>query len=558
MDTAPIRVLLVEDDPADAEFARRALSQAKQAKFDLCWAADLTDAFERLSGGQFDVVVLDLGLPACSGLESLELFRERNREIPIVVLTGLRDEHMALQALEQGAQDHLVKGHLTADGLIRSIRYAIQCQRLQATIQRQLEFQAGAPEFTPSAKDGAGRIVGIAQIAREISEFWHINQSLQDSESRTRAILETAVDAIITIDEHGLIESLNPATERLFGYRAAELIGRNVNVLMPAPYRDEHDGYMHRFLATGERKVFGVEREVVGQHQDGTTFPMRLAVSELKLGGRRMFTGIARDISDYKRALDSLAQQATDLRRANDDLEYVNQELKQFAYAASHDLKEPLRMVISYCQLLDLEYREQLDDEGRKYLHFASDGARRMQRLIDDLLAFSSVGITNEPLEPIELRAALDDALLNLEAAIQESGARIEVGPLPTVPGHRTSLTLLFQNLIGNAIKFHGKRLLIIRVACAASDAGWELTIADNGIGIEPQYHERIFGLFQRLHTRDEYPGTGIGLATCKRIVERHGGRIWATSQPGLGTTMYLALLRCEVPTPPILEANLV
>jgi two-component system, sensor histidine kinase and response regulator len=385
MEAGTIRVLLVEDEPADVEFARRALSRTSHSKFELCCAADLTETFEHLRTGAFDVVVLDLGLPECTGLESLQNVRERNREIPIVVLTGLRDEKAALESLEQGAQDYLVKGHLTADTFDRSIRYAIQRQQ----------------------------------------------------------------------------------------------------------------------------------------------------------------------------AKDALARQARDLTRANADLEHVNRELKQFAYAASHDLKEPLRMVTSYCQLLDLEYRDRLDAEGCKYLHFANDGAKRMQRLIDDLLSFSSVGMTNDPLEPVDLREALEDALLNLEAAIQESLAKIETVSLPTVPGHRALLAVLFQNLIGNAIKFRGQRLPVIRVSCSAGEEGWDLAVADNGIGIEPEYHDRVFGLFQRLHTRDEYPGTGIGLATCKKIVERHGGRIWVASRPGRGTTMHFTLPRCAVPVALTAEAVL-
>ena len=223
-----------------------------------------------------------------------------------------------------------------------------------------------------------------------------------------------------------------------------------------------------------------------------------------------------------------------ELRRSNADLE-------QFAYVASHDLQEPLRMVSSYMQLLRRRYADKLGDDAQDFIEFAVDGAQRMQRLIDDLLAYSRVGTRGSPLEPTDSEAAFLRAIGNLESRIDERGADVKHGPLPPVMGDSGQLVQLFQNLVSNAIKYSAKEPKV-RVDAVASDGGWRFAVTDNGIGIEAQYGERIFELFRRLHGRDEYSGTGIGLSICKRIVERHGGAIWVESEPGEGSTFYFTL----------------
>ena len=242
-----------------------------------------------------------------------------------------------------------------------------------------------------------------------------------------------------------------------------------------------------------------------------------------------------RDITERKRAEEKLKLTLADLARSNKDLE-------QFAYVASHDLQEPLRMVSSYTQLLARRYRGQLDSTAEKYIAYAVDGANRMQRLIEDLLAYSRVGARARGFEPVDSAAALDQALANLKATIEQSGAVVTHDPLPRVVHDKLLLAQLFQNLIGNAIKFHVEAPPRIHVSARQKGEEWVLAVRDNGIGIDPQYAERIFTIFQRLHTNEEYPGTGIGLAICKKIVERGGGRIWVESQPGKGSTFYFTV----------------
>jgi signal transduction histidine kinase len=232
-----------------------------------------------------------------------------------------------------------------------------------------------------------------------------------------------------------------------------------------------------------------------------------------------------------------------DLERQKQELARSNAELQQFAYVASHDLQEPLRMVTSYVQLLERRYRGQLDADADDFIAFAVDGAARMQQLIQDLLAYSRVGTRGQPFAPADCQVVLNQVLSDLQVSIQESDAVVTRDPLPTVMADATQLGQLFQNLVGNAIKFRGDRRPEIHVSAERREDGhWLFSVRDNGIGIEPQYAERIFLIFQRLHTRDEYPGTGIGLAICKRIVARHGGRIWVESEPGKGSIFYFTL----------------
>ena len=241
-------------------------------------------------------------------------------------------------------------------------------------------------------------------------------------------------------------------------------------------------------------------------------------------------------------ASDLLQARARERDHALVDLERSNKELEQFAYVASHDLQEPLRMVSSYTQLLAVRYEDQLDDKAKKFIDYAVDGAVRMQRLINDLLAYSRVSTQGKTLQMIDSHAVLGETLRNLAAALGESGAIVNNDDLPAVRADATQLSQLFQNLIGNAIKFRGAEVPRIRISACELDREWRFSVMDNGIGIDAQYAEKVFVIFQRLHTRQEYPGTGIGLAICKRIVERHGGRMWFESEPGHGSTFYFTL----------------
>ena len=237
-----------------------------------------------------------------------------------------------------------------------------------------------------------------------------------------------------------------------------------------------------------------------------------------------------------------VSERTRQLQAANQELERSNSELQQFAYVASHDLQEPLRMVASYTQLLSRRYKGKLDEAADDFIGYAVDGANRMQRLINDLLAYSRVSTQGKSFERANCEDILTHALTNLRMALKESEASVTHDPLPTVLGDDTQLVQLFQNLIGNAIKFRGKEPPLIHIGVERNDTEWLFCVRDNGIGMDTQYADRIFVIFQRLHSKEEYPGTGIGLSVCKKVVERHGGRIWVESRPGEGSTFYFII----------------
>jgi light-regulated signal transduction histidine kinase (bacteriophytochrome) len=256
----------------------------------------------------------------------------------------------------------------------------------------------------------------------------------------------------------------------------------------------------------------------------------------VKVDGKWLIVGVMRDVTDRVRAERELQQRMEELARSNRDLE-------QFAYVTSHDLSEPLRMVASYTQLLARRYGTHFDDDGREFMGYIVNGAQRMKQLIDDLLVYSRAGRADTQFKALCLDRPLDEAIDNLKQAIRDSNARIErTAAMPTLPADKTGVTQLFQNLLANAIKFRSDGPLSIRIEATKEDAGWIISVTDNGIGIEPQYFERVFVIFQRLHARSSYEGTGIGLAICKKIVERHGGSIWVEPAEGGGASFKVRL----------------
>jgi signal transduction histidine kinase len=260
-------------------------------------------------------------------------------------------------------------------------------------------------------------------------------------------------------------------------------------------------------------------------------------------------SALRKEIAERKQAQAALAQQAAELERSNAELGRSNAELAQFAYVASHDLQEPLRMVGSYTQLLARRYKGKLDSDADEFINFAVDGVVRMKTLINDLLDYSRVGTRGKELKPTDVQEVLQTTLSNLQRSIEESGATVHHTQVPTVMADAGQLGQLFQNLIGNAVKFRGEAPPTVSITAEQQEQEWYFSVRDNGIGIHPDYVARIFEIFQRLHSRSEYPGTGIGLAICKKIVERHGGRIWVESEEGKGSAFCFTIPVKPLPT---------
>lgn len=367
-----------------------------------------------------------------------------------------------------------------------------------------------------------------AALAREIAER-------EQAESRFSAMAQSAVEAIVSAESAGHILTWNNGARAIFGYTADEVVGQPLTRLMPERYHELHRRGLERMGATGESALMGTVLELYGLRKDGREFPLELTLSTWTSVEGRFYGGIIRDITERQRAEQALRQTAAELAQSN-------AELAQFAYVASHDLQEPLRAVAGCVQLLQQRYRDQLDAHAHELIAHAVAGVTRMHTLIQDLLAYSRVGTRGESLQPTACAAVLNDVLAILEVSIRESGAVVTAAPLPTVMADPAQLRQVFQNLIGNALKFRGEEPPHIHLGVERQGREWVLAVGDNGIGIDPQYFERIFQVFQRLHTQREYAGSGIGLAICKKIVERHGGRIWVTSEPGKGTTFSFSI----------------
>jgi PAS domain S-box-containing protein len=378
-------------------------------------------------------------------------------------------------------------------------------------------------------RDRSGNLQGFSEISHDLSET-------EESAARYLGLLEAAPDAMVVVDQSGRIVLLNLQAEKQFGYRRDELLEQKVTNIIP-------EGFAERLIADGTRTAadalaqqIGTGIELLGRRKDGSEFPIEIMLSPLESPEGILVTAAIRNISARKKADADLVKMMEELKRSNDDLEH-------FAYVASHDLQEPLRMVASYTQLLAKRYKGRLDSDADEFIAFAVDGAERMQGLIQDLLAYSRAGTSGRALREISSEDALQAALTNLRATIEESGAVITHDGLPTITSDDRQLTQIFQNLVGNAIKYRGAATPHIHVAVANGGSNeWTFSVRDNGMGIDPQYFERIFVLFQRLHGRQQYEGTGIGLAICKKMLERLGGRIWVESQPQQGSIFHFAL----------------
>jgi PAS domain S-box-containing protein len=393
--------------------------------------------------------------------------------------------------------------------------------------------------------DDQGHPTSMLGTIQDISERKQAEQSIKSSEMRFRRLFESSKDGILILEaESGHVLDVNPFLVELLGFSRDQFLGKGLWEL--GLFRDisaSREAFQ-KLQAEGYVRYENLPLETA----DGRLIHVEFVSNVYMAGPTKVVQCHIRDITERVKAEKELEQQREELARSN-------AELERFAYVASHDLQEPLRMVTSYLQLLERRYKPRLDGDALDFINFAIDGSNRMKTLIGDLLAYSRVGTRGKEFAPTDCEAVLRQVLLNLKATIQENKATITNDSLPTILGDPVQMEQLFQNLVGNAIKFHGEQPPKIHIGIALTHSSplplgkekgvreeYLFTVSDNGIGIDPQYFERIFILFQRLHNREEYPGTGIGLAICKRIVERHGGRIWIESQPGKGATFFFTL----------------
>ncbi|MCR4423928.1 MAG: ATP-binding protein [candidate division WOR-3 bacterium] len=400
--------------------------------------------------------------------------------------------------------------------------------------------------YALNSKDSSG----LAQLNKSRSEFGELSRMLtryfvQETElrrekERTQMYLDVAGVIIVAMDREGKVTLINRKGRQVLGYQEEEVLGKEwFENFLPATARDKPRAVFKRLMAGEVEPLAEYENPVLTRDGTERLIHWHNVVIKDEAGKIVGTLSSGEDITEKKKAERELQEKAEELRRSN-------QELERFAYVASHDLQEPLRMVGSYVGLLARRYKGKLDSDADEFINFAVDGVTRMQRLINDLLTYSRVGTRGKEPVPTDSNEVLKRALTNLKVAIEEKNAEIECQPLPVVLADERQLEQLFQNLIGNALKFTREKPRV-EVRAERVDGMWRFAVKDNGIGIDPKFSEKVFEIFLRLHTREEYPGTGIGLAVCKKIVERHGGKIWFESEVGKGTTFFFTLPPAEI-----------
>lgn len=413
-----------------------------------------------------------------------------------------------------------------------------QLQAVNRTLEEEVQTRRAAEEKLRELNADlesrvARRTADLETANAELRRLLEEQKRAEEALAQLAIIVQSSGDAITSKTLDGTITSWNPGAERTFGYTSQEAIGQPMTMIFP-PEKIEEEAHILERIGRGE-VVGHLESERV--RKDGARLNVSLSISPIRDTAGKVVAAstIARDITDSK-------QVEAQMRRMMTELERSNQELGQFAYVASHDLKEPLRAITSCVQLLRKGYGEKLDARGLEFVDHAVDGAKRMQQLIDGLLSYSRLEQQESELQPVDFVVPVQHACENLETAIAEGKVEVKVGTLPTLKCHAAQMVQLFQNLIGNAVKFRRDQSPVVWIAAEHKNGDWLFSVRDNGIGFEPEFSERVFGLFQRLHTRRKYSGTGIGLAICKKIVERHQGRIWVESKPEHGTTFFFTL----------------
>ena len=507
-------VLLVEDNEGDVCLIERALRQVPVPNRvhvldnGVRALSFLRREAEYSESPRPDIVILDLNLPRKGGLDVLDEVKRdpQLRRIPVIVLSSSRAERDVARAYDAQAAAYFVKPSSDYRALVELImRFVGSCER-------------------PAD--------GIAALARFDHESAERALERKQAEERFRTAVMSSPNGMVMVNTRGEIVLVNEETERMFGYERDELLGKSIEQLVPERFRSDHAQHRGGFLMRPQRREMGAGRALHARRKDGSEFPVEIGLNPITTDEGLFTLSSIVDITERMQAQEALLQRTKELLRSN-------AELEQFAYVASHDLQEPLRMVASYTRLLSEEYAERLDDEGKLFVHYARDGAERMQQLIHDLLAYSRVGSRARQARIVSMQTCVSGVLADLAMSIAETKTEVRAENLPDVVGDPVQISELLQNLISNAIKFRGERPPLIEINARRIEDGYEFSLRDNGIGIEQQYFDEVFQVFKRLHTTEEYPGTGIGLAICKRIVERAGGRIWVQSKPGAGCTFY-------------------
>lgn len=495
-----VKLLLVDDD-SDNLLALQAVLEPLGEQ--LLLASSGTDALRLCLEHDFAAILLDVRMPEMDGFETAELIRarKRSRQTPILFLTAYRSDEQLFRGYDLGAVDFL--------------------------------FKPIVPEILQS------KAAVFIELSRSAQLLLRQTEALTRTEQKFRAVLEAAPDAMVITAEDGAIRLANSRTDSLFGYTREHFVGLNIRSVIP---EWESPGP----VADDRQQTPPVETRLSGVHRDGTWFPVEITRSPFESEEGLLITTAIRDATEQVQAEERIRRINTELERRvaerTVELTRSNEALRQFAWAASHDLQEPIRMALSYSQWIAKSAASKLSSTENEMLEIVHENASRMASLLAALRQYIYISESgDQALTAVDCNAMLRTALQHLDGMIHETGATIECAELPTVPSIEILMVQLFQNLIGNALKYRSEEPPRVRVYAEQNDNVWIFSVADNGIGIETQYADFIFGVFKRLHGK-KYSGTGIGLAICKAAVDRLGGRIWVESEPGAGSVFRFAL----------------
>ncbi|MGD2094865.1 MAG: ATP-binding protein [Phycisphaerales bacterium] len=494
--TETLYLLLVDDDPADRQLVKLALAKSSQSvQFNIETAETLSEATEQLSHNEYDIVLLDLGLPDSQGMETVQKAHKTNPNLPIVVLTGLDNEEVGLEAIRSGAEDYLTKGKSLEYALVRTIRYAIERKQAKMALSR--------------------------------------------NENLLRTIINATKEAMLSIDNNGLINLFNPAAEKMFGYKRENVLGQSLDYLLSPEYRQQHQQYLKEYFATGKPDAaIGNTIELTALRSNGEEFPIELSLSTGTLVNKRFVIAVGRDITERKQAE---LKQAELLRK----VENINKELKDFASIVSHDLKAPLRGIKTLANWILSDCGDNFSEDGKEQMDLLLARVERMYALIDGMLTYSRIGRAEGKQTQVNLETFMPE-IIDMVVPPENIKVTIE-GKLPVIESEEIHIMQLFQNLLSNAIKYMDKPQGQIKINCAEEDDFWKFSIADNGPGIQEKDFDKIFKMFQALSTSEEFQGTGVGLTVTKKIVELYGGKIWIESKVGEGSTFFFTLPKKEI-----------
>lgn len=488
-----MNILLVEES---SEQTPAVCATLERHGFKICVASSVEQALVHLAQNNVDAILLDIfRLSDGSGTRPFYRIQANAAGIPIVLFTAQSDHELALQFVKDGAQDYLVKGVASDDSVVRCLQYAVERNRVEV--------------------------------------------ALRNGEERLKVILENSYDAFISMDSKRLITDWNAQAERTFGWNKSEALGQNLSFIVPQHLRRRYLRDIEEFFANHDGNLLKTSKELIAKHKNGSEFPIEMTVFRVKEDAHYIFCTFVRDITVQKQsnaAMEHVIQERTHM------LMQSNEELHQFAKITAHDLQEPLRTIQGFAHLLAENCNDKLDKDGNEFIEYILDGVQRMQLLIQSVLLHSQIPTESVPNSFADCNSVLDEVLSNLSATLTETSTNLEVGALPNVAVERTQVIQLFQNLLSNSIKYRSEESPQISIRAEASANEWLFSFTDNGIGIDPKYSGNIFDMFSRLNGKTKYPGAGIGLAICKKIVLSHGGNIWVDSKLGQGSIFLFTL----------------